>query len=272
MCGGLNCECAQRAEELNDQPLPARGQRARWCNVRGNKGPILLHLPRRSVPSPARPSWTGFPFSQAAERTNTTDALGPACPGQHPGGQLHGGSNVKLPAPKWHGPLSMGVDRTAHCCRNRFVSMPDASTPEVRPDWRDPGELRSRNFDMGANSLSDSPTAELSGAVRVRAPDVRLYCLWRSWLRVHPTRDLLIVASRQPGHPSRRLGAPHEGPHPITPRILSNCPYRQANSARQGPDYRQESFRNRGAALTLLWLRASGPRLKPAGVLAGPRR
>ncbi|MEV4126304.1 F0F1 ATP synthase subunit gamma [Nocardia sp. NPDC049707] len=212
MCGGYNSNVLKRAEELM---VTLRGEgKEPVLYVMGNKGLTYYTFRSRPVVS----AWTGF-----SQQPKYNDASA-AC--RHLVDAFMAGSEVEVPAPNGVGNIE-GVDEL-HIVYTRFVSML-TQTPEVRRLAPIQVSYVDEDFDMGADSFSDSPTAEVTAQYEFEPDaDVLLAALLPKYINTRIYSSLLEAAASESAARRTAMKAATDNANE-----LANVLTRQANSVRQ---------------------------------------
>ncbi|WP_330252548.1 F0F1 ATP synthase subunit gamma [Nocardia sp. NBC_00565] len=212
MCGGYNSNVLRRAEELM---VTLRGEgKEPVLYVMGNKG--LTYYSFRS--RPVINAWTGF-----SQQPKYNDASA-AC--HHLVDAFMAGSEGEVPAPNGTGDIE-GVDEL-HIVYTRFVSML-TQTPEVRRLAPIQVSFVDEDFDMGEDSFSDSPTAELTAQYEFEPDaDVLLAALLPKYINTRIYSSLLEAAASESAARRTAMKAATDNANE-----LANVLTRQANSVRQ---------------------------------------
>lgn len=212
MCGGYNSNVLKRAEELM---VTLRGEgKEPVLYVMGNKGLTYYTFRNRRVVS----AWTGF-----SQQPKYNDASA-AC--HHLVDAFMAGSAAEIPAPNGVGTIE-GVDEL-HIVYTRFVSMLTQS-PEVRRLAPIQVSYVDEDFDMGEDSFSDSPTAELTAQYEFEPDaDVLLAALLPKYINTRIYSSLLEAAASESAARRTAMKAATDNANE-----LANVLTRQANSVRQ---------------------------------------
>lgn len=212
MCGGYNSNVLKRAEELM---VTLRGEgKEPVLYVMGNKGLTYYTFRNRPVVN----AWTGF--SQQPKYNDATAAC------HHLVDAFMAGSEVEVPAPNGVGNIE-GVDEL-HIVYTRFVSML-TQTPEVRRLAPIQVSYVDEDYDMGEDSFSDSPTAELTAQYEFEPDaDVLLAALLPKYINTRIYSSLLEAAASESAARRTAMKAATDNANE-----LANVLTRQANSVRQ---------------------------------------
>ncbi|WP_433194960.1 F0F1 ATP synthase subunit gamma [Nocardia sp. CA-107356] len=212
MCGGYNSNVLKRAEELM---VTLRGEgKEPVLYVMGNKG--LTYYTFRS--RPVVNAWTGF-----SQQPKYNDASA-AC--HHLVDAFMAGSDGEVPAPNGTGNIE-GIDEL-HIVYTRFVSML-TQTPEVRRLAPIQVSFVDEDFDMGEDSFTDSPTAELTAQYEFEPDaDVLLAALLPKYINTRIYSSLLEAAASESAARRTAMKAATDNANE-----LANVLTRQANSVRQ---------------------------------------
>ncbi|MET8877960.1 F0F1 ATP synthase subunit gamma [Nocardia sp. NPDC004604] len=212
MCGGYNSNVLKRAEELM---VTLRGEgKEPVLYVMGNKG--LTYYTFRS--RPVVNAWTGF-----SQQPKYNDASA-AC--HHLVDAFMAGSEGEVPAPNGTGNIE-GVDEL-HIVYTRFVSMLTQS-PEVRRLAPIQVSFVDEDYDMGEDSFTDSPTAELTAQYEFEPDaDVLLAALLPKYINTRIYSSLLEAAASESAARRTAMKAATDNANE-----LANVLTRQANSVRQ---------------------------------------
>ncbi|WP_431972293.1 F0F1 ATP synthase subunit gamma [Nocardia sp. bgisy134] len=212
MCGGYNSNVLKRAEELMTT-LRGEGKEP-VLYVMGNKGLTYYTFRNRPLVS----SWTGF-----SQQPKYTDASA-AC--HHLVDAFMAGSEGQVPHPHGTGDIE-GVDEL-HIVYTRFVSML-TQTPEVRRLAPIQVSFVDENFDMGADSFSDSPTAEPQAQYEFEPDaDVLLAALLPKYVNTRIYASLLEAAASESAARRTAMKAATDNANE-----LASVLQREANSVRQ---------------------------------------
>lgn len=212
MCGGYNSNVLKRAEELM---VTLRGEgKEPVLYVMGNKGLTYYTFRNRPVVN----AWTGF--SQQPKYNDATAAC------HHLVDAFMAGSEVEIPAPNGVGNIE-GVDEL-HIVYTRFVSML-TQTPEVRRLAPIQVSYVDEDYDMGEDSFTDSPTAELTAQYEFEPDaDVLLAALLPKYINTRIYSSLLEAAASESAARRTAMKAATDNANE-----LANVLTRQANSVRQ---------------------------------------
>ncbi|WP_063047771.1 F0F1 ATP synthase subunit gamma [Nocardia pseudovaccinii] len=212
MCGGYNSNVLKRAEELM---VTLRGEgKEPVLYVMGNKGLTYYTFRNRPVVN----AWTGF--SQQPKYNDATAAC------HHLVDAFMAGSEVEVPAPNGVGNIE-GVDEL-HIVYTRFVSML-TQTPEVRRLAPIQVSYVDEDYDMGEDSFTDSPTAELTAQYEFEPDaDVLLAALLPKYINTRIYSSLLEAAASESAARRTAMKAATDNANE-----LANVLTRQANSVRQ---------------------------------------
>ncbi|RJO72355.1 F0F1 ATP synthase subunit gamma [Nocardia panacis] len=212
MCGGYNSNVLRRAEELMTT-LRGEGKEP-VLYVMGSKG-LTYYTFRNRAPIA---SWTGF-----SQQPNYTDASA-AC--LHLVAGFMAGSDGAVPAPNGTGDIE-GFDEL-HIVYTRFVSMLTQS-PEVRRLAPIQVSFVEENFDMGADPLTVSPTAQIQAQYEFEPDaDVLLGALLPKYINTRIYASLLEAAASESAARRTAMKAATDNANELA-SVLS----RQANSVRQ---------------------------------------
>ncbi|WP_433522886.1 F0F1 ATP synthase subunit gamma [Nocardia pseudovaccinii] len=212
MCGGYNSNVLKRAEELM---VTLRGEgKEPVLYVMGNKGLTYYTFRNRPVVN----AWTGF--SQQPKYNDATAAC------HHLVDAFMAGSEAEVPAPNGVGNIE-GVDEL-HIVYTRFVSML-TQTPEVRRLAPIQVSYVDEDYDMGEDSFTDSPTAELTAQYEFEPDaDVLLAALLPKYINTRIYSSLLEAAASESAARRTAMKAATDNANE-----LANVLTRQANSVRQ---------------------------------------
>ncbi|MEV5838472.1 F0F1 ATP synthase subunit gamma [Nocardia sp. NPDC052112] len=212
MCGGYNSNVLKRAEELM---VTLRGEgKEPVLYVMGNKGLTYYTFRNRPVVN----AWTGF--SQQPKYNDATAAC------HHLVDAFMAGSELEIPAPNGVGNIE-GVDEL-HIVYTRFVSML-TQTPEVRRLAPIQVSYVDEDYDMGEDSFTDSPTAELTAQYEFEPDaDVLLAALLPKYINTRIYSSLLEAAASESAARRTAMKAATDNANE-----LANVLTRQANSVRQ---------------------------------------
>ncbi|MFI7670101.1 F0F1 ATP synthase subunit gamma [Nocardia sp. NPDC049526] len=212
MCGGYNSNVLKRAEELM---VTLRGEgKEPVLYVMGNKGLTYYTFRNRPVVN----AWTGF--SQQPKYNDATAAC------HHLVDAFMAGSEAEVPAPNGAGNIE-GVDEL-HIVYTRFVSML-TQTPEVRRLAPIQVSYVDEDYDMGEDSFTDSPTAELTAQYEFEPDaDVLLAALLPKYINTRIYSSLLEAAASESAARRTAMKAATDNANE-----LANVLTRQANSVRQ---------------------------------------
>ncbi|WP_067844695.1 F0F1 ATP synthase subunit gamma [Nocardia lijiangensis] len=212
MCGGYNSNVLKRAEELMTT-LRGEGKEP-VLYVMGNKGLTYYTFRNRPLIS----AWTGF-----SQQPKYNDASA-AC--IHLVDAFMAGSDGQVPHPHGTGDIE-GVDEL-HIVYTRFVSML-TQTPEVRRLAPIQVSFVDENFDMGADSFSDSPTAEPQAQYEFEPDaDVLLAALLPKYVNTRIYASLLEAAASESAARRTAMKAATDNANE-----LASVLQREANSVRQ---------------------------------------
>ncbi|MBF6356393.1 F0F1 ATP synthase subunit gamma [Nocardia higoensis] len=212
MCGGYNSNVLKRAEELMTT-LRGEGKEP-VLYVMGAKGLTYYTFRNRPLVS----SWIGF-----SQQPKYTDASA-AC--NHLVEAFMAGSDGEVPHPHGTGDIA-GVDEL-HIVYTRFVSML-TQTPEVRRLAPIQVSFVDENFDMGADSFSDSPTAEVQAQYEFEPDaDVLLAALLPKYINTRIYASLLEAAASESAARRTAMKAATDNANE-----LASVLQREANSVRQ---------------------------------------
>lgn len=212
MCGGYNSNVLKRAEELMTT-LRDEGKEP-VLYVMGNKG-LTYYTFRNRTPMAA---WTGF-----SQQPKYSDARA-AC--DHLVASFMAGSEGEVPAPNGTGDIA-GVDEL-HIVYTRFVTML-TQTPEVRRMAPIQVSYVEEAFDLGADMLSDSPTAVARAQYEFEPDaDVLLAALLPKYVSTRIYAALLEAAASESAARRTAMKAATDNATELASTLS-----RQANSVRQ---------------------------------------
>ncbi|WP_216917204.1 F0F1 ATP synthase subunit gamma [Nocardia noduli] len=212
MAGGYNSNVLRRAEELMTT-LRGEGKEP-VLYVMGKKGVTYYTFRGRDLIG----SWAGF-----SQQPKYSDASA-AC--AHLVESFMAGSENEVPNPDGSGDIA-GVDEL-HIVYTRFVSML-TQTPEVRRLAPIQVSFVDENFDLGEDSLSDSPTAQISAQYEFEPDaDVLLAALLPKYVNTRIYASLLEAAASESAARRTAMKAATDNANE-----LASVLQREANSVRQ---------------------------------------